>query len=48
MTADIDQDHPNNVMSAKARVEGVEEDRPHETKPGQLESGVGTSIDKLI
>lgn len=48
MTADIDQDHPNNPMGAKARVEGVEEDRPKETKPGQPESGVGTSIDKLI
>jgi phage-related protein len=48
MTADIDQDHPNNVMSAKARVEGVEKDRPHETKPGQPESGVGTTIDKML
>jgi hypothetical protein len=48
MTADIDQDHPNNVMSAKARAEGVEEDRPKETKPGQPESGVGTSIDEML
>ena len=47
-TAEIDQDHPNNPLGAKARVEGSEEDRPHETKPGQLESGVGTSVDKLI
>ena len=47
-TADVDQDHPNNVMSAKSRVEGIEEDRPKETKPGQPESGVGTSIDELI
>ena len=48
MTADIDQDHPLNPLGAKARAEGVEEDRPKETKPGQPESGVGTSIDKLI
>ena len=47
-TAKVDQDHPLNPQGAKARAEGVEEDRPHETKPGQLESGVGTSVDKLI
>ena len=47
-TADIDQDHSNNPLGAKARVEGIGEDRPHETKPGQLESGVGTSVDKLM
>ena len=47
-TAEVDQDHSNNPLGAKARVEGIGEDRPHETKPGQLESGVGTSIDKLM
>ena len=47
-TADVDQDHPNNPAGAKARIEGVEEDRPNETKPGQPESGVGTSVDKLM
>jgi len=47
-TADVDQDHPNNAMSAKSRAEGVEEDRPKETKPGQPESGVGTSIDEML
>ena len=47
-TADVDQDHSNNPLGAKARVEGIGEDRPHETKPGQLESGVGTSVDKLM
>ena len=47
-TAEIDQDNPLNPLGAKARAEGVEEDRPKETKPGQPESGVGTSIDKLI
>ena len=47
-TAEVDQDHPNNPLGAKARVEGIEEDRPHETKPGQPESGVGTSIDEMI
>ena len=47
-TAKVDQDHPLNPLGAKARAEGVEEDRPKETKPGQPESGVGTSIDKLI
>ena len=47
-TAKVDQDHPLNPESAKARAEGVEEDRPHETKPGQPESGVGTSIDEMI
>ena len=47
-TAEIDQDHPNNVMSAEARAEGVEQDRPKETKPGQLESGMGQAIDKMI
>jgi len=35
-------------MGAKARAEGVEEDRPHETKPGQLESGLGKAVDKMI
>ena len=47
-TADVDQDHPNNPAGAKARIEGVEEDRPNETKPGQPESGVGTTIDKML
>ena len=47
-TAEVDQDHSNNPLGAKARVEGIGEDRPHETKPGQLESGVGTSVDKLM
>ena len=47
-TAKVDQDHPLNPESAKARAEGVEEDRPYETKPGQPESGVGTSIDEMI
>ena len=47
-TANVDQDHPNNEMGAKARAEGVEEDRPHETKPGQLESGLGKAVDKMI
>ena len=47
-TADVDQDHPLNPAGAKARAEGVEEDRPNETKPGQPESGVGTSIDEML
>ena len=47
-TANVDQDHPNNPLGAKARVEGIEEDRPKETKPGQPESGVGTTIDKML
>ena len=47
-TANIDQDHPKNVNSGKARAEGVEQDRPKETKPGQPESGVGKTIDEMI
>ena len=47
-TANVDQDHPLNPTSAKARAEGVEEDRPKETKPGQPESGVGKTIDEMI
>jgi len=47
-TANIDQDHPKNVNSAKARAEGAEQDRPKETKPGQPESGVGKTIDEMI
>ena len=47
-TANVDQDHPLNPTSAKARAEGVEEDRPLETKPGQPESGVGKTIDEMI
>ena len=47
-TAEVDQDHPNNPTGAEARAEGVEQDRPNETKPGQPESGVGTSIDEMI
>ena len=47
-TAEIDQDNPLNPLGAKARAEGVEEDRPKETKPGQPESGVGTTIDKML
>ena len=47
-TANVDQDHPKNVNSAKARAEGVEQDRPKETKPGQPESGVGKTIDEMI
>ena len=47
-TAEVDQDHPNNPLGAKARVEGIEEDRPKETKPGQPESGVGTTVDKML
>ena len=47
-TSKVDQDHPLNAMSAKARAEGVEEDRPKETKPGQPESGVGKTIDEMI
>jgi len=47
-TADVDQDHPLNPAGAKARAEGVEEDRPKGTKPGQPESGVGTSIDEML
>ena len=47
-TAKVDQDHPNNAMGAKARAEGVEQDRPKETKPGQPESGVGKTIDEMI
>ena len=47
-TATIDQDHPRNSTSPKARVEGVEEDRPKETKPGQPESGLGKTIDEMI
>ena len=47
-TANIDQDHPKNTSSVKARQEGVEEDRPKETKPGQPESGLGKTIDEMI
>ena len=47
-TAEVDQDHSNNPLGAKARVEGIEEDRPIETTPGQPESGVGTTIDKML
>jgi hypothetical protein len=47
-TATIDQDHPKNVNSAKARAEGMEQDRPKETKPGQPESGVGKTVDEMI
>ena len=47
-TANVDQDHPLNPTSAKARAEGVEQDRPQETKPGQPESGVGKTIDEMI
>jgi len=47
-TAEVDQDHPNNPTGAEARAEGVEQDRPNETKPGQPESGVGTSIDEML
>ena len=47
-TAKVDQDHPLNAMSAKARAEGVEQDRPKDTKPGQPESGVGKTIDEMI
>ncbi len=47
-TAKIDQDHPNNPSASKARIEGIEEDRPLETKPGQPESGVGKTIDDMI
>jgi len=47
-TAEVDQDHPNNPTGAEARAEGVEQDRPNETKPGQPESGVGKSIDEMI
>ena len=47
-TATIDQDHPKNVNSGKARAEGIEEDRPKETKPGQPESGLGKTIDEMI
>ena len=46
-TANVDQDHPLNPTSAKARAEGVEQDRPKETKPGQPESGVGKTIDEM-
>ena len=47
-TSEVDQDHPLNAMGAKARSEGVEQDRPQETKPGQPESGVGKTVDEMI
>lgn len=47
-TSDVDQDHPLSMNSPKGRQEGIEEDRPHETKPGELESGIGQSLDELI
>ena len=47
-TSKVDQDHPLNAMGPKARAEGVEQDRPNETKPGQPESGVGKTIDEMI
>ncbi|HIL27524.1 MAG TPA: hypothetical protein EYG21_09130 [Nitrospinaceae bacterium] len=47
-TASVDQDHPVNEMGAPARIKGIEEDRPKETKPGQLESETGQTIDKMI
>jgi len=47
-TASVDQDHPVNEMGAPARIRGIAEDRPKETKPGQLESEIGKTIDKMI
>jgi hypothetical protein len=47
-TSKVDQDHPLNAMGPKARAEGVEQDRPNDTKPGQPESGVGKTIDEMI
>ena len=47
-TSKVDQDHPLNEMGPKARAEGVEQDRPNDTKPGQPESGVGKTIDEMI
>ena len=47
-TSKVDQDHPLNAMGAKARAEGVEQDRPNDTKPGQPEAGVGKTIDEMI
>ena len=47
-TSKVDQDHPLNAMGPKARAEGVEQDRPNETKPGQPESGLGKTIDEMI
>ena len=47
-TSKVDQDHPLNAMGPKARAEGVEQDRPNDTKTGQPESGVGKTIDEMI
>ena len=47
-TSKVDQDHPLNATGPKARAEGVEQDRPNDTKPGQPESGVGKTIDEMI
>jgi hypothetical protein len=47
-SAKIDQDHPLNETGPKARIEAASEDRPKETAPGQLESEVGKTIDKMI
>ncbi|MBT4128570.1 MAG: hypothetical protein HOE32_07975 [Nitrospina sp.] len=47
-TASVDQDHPVNEMGAPARIRGIAEDRPKDTKPGQIESEIGKTIDKMI
>ena len=47
-TANVDQDHPKNLTSAKAKDLAMEQDRPKETKPGQPESGVGTAVDQML
>ena len=45
--AEIDQDHPENATSPKARIDAAEKEQP-EAKPGAVESEMGQTIDKLI
>ena len=45
--AEVDQDHPENAASPKARTEAAVEEQA-ESKPGAVESEVGQTLDKLI
>ena len=45
--AEVDQDHPENVASPKARTDAAVKEEA-ESKPGAVESEVGQTLDKLI
>ena len=45
--AEVDQDHPENAASPKARTDAAVEEQA-ESKPGAVESEVGQTLDKLI